>query len=183
MKDWLELLLKAGELKRIEREGWKRVGIENPESVADHSFRAAFLALILGEKFALDSSRLIKLLLIHDLAEVETGDLTPRDYDSEKEKFEMEKKAVESIFNRFGDETDIVKLWKEFEIGDSQEAKIARDIDKLEMVIQAIEYEEEYPTKDLSEFILEGKKKIESTEIKEILHELTESSNYKERKR
>ncbi|MEF8832533.1 MAG: HD domain-containing protein [Candidatus Thermoplasmatota archaeon] len=175
MKDCLEVFLKMGELKRTEREGWKRLGIDDPESVADHSFRAAFMALLLGEKFDLNSFRLIKLLLIHDLAEAETGDLTPHDYDTEKEKFEMEKKAVESIFNKFDDETSIVGLWKEFEIEKSQEAKIARDIDKLEMILQALEYREEYPDKDLSEFIHEGKKKIKSQEINEILDELLES--------
>lgn len=175
MKDCLELFLKVGELKKTDREGWKHVGIDNPESIADHSFRATFMALILGDEFDIDTSRLIKLLLVHDLAEAETGDLTPRDYDTEKEKFEMERKALESIFNKFDDEHSVVELWKEFEIGESQEAKIARDIDKLEMILQALEYREEYPDKDFLEFILEGKEKIESPEIKEIIEGLPES--------
>jgi len=175
MRDYSELFFKIGKLKRIEREGWKRFGIYNPESVAEHSFRAALIGLILGEKFELDAFQLVKLLLIHDLAEIETGDLTPDDYDTKKEKLSKEKKAIEDILNGSKDENNnLVELWKEFEIGESQEAKIARDIDKLEMIIQALEYKEEYPKKDISEFVVEGKKDIESPEIKKILNEIIE---------
>jgi len=173
MKNLFELFLDVGELKRTERKGWKRAGIDDPESVSDHSFRAAFMAFILGEKFDLDSSHLIKLLLIHDIAEAKTGDLTPHDYDTVEEKFEIEKKAVESIFDPFTDENRMIELWKEFETGESREAKIARDIDKLEMIIQALEYKEEFPDKDFSKFIQEGNKKIESQEIKDVLEELS----------
>lgn len=74
MERYLDLFRKAGVLKNTVREGWKRAGIDEPESVADHSFRAAFIALILGEEWDLDGFKLVKLLLVHDIAESVIGD-------------------------------------------------------------------------------------------------------------
>lgn len=173
MERYLELFEKIGDLKHTEREGWKRVGIDDPESVADHSFRAAFMSLIIGEKFDLDGFKLVKLLLVHDLAESEIGDITPEDPTSEQEKFEREENFLKDISRSFGDDFELAELWKEFESGESREALIARDIDKLEMILQALEYKEEYPNKDLSEFISSAEENIESQEIKQFLQILS----------
>ncbi len=169
MKRYLELFKKVGNLKSTDREGWKRFGIEDVESVADHSFRAAFMALVLGDSFDLDGFKMVKLLLVHDLAESEIGDITPHDHITEEEKVNKEEEAIKKISGFDDIELDILELWKEFETGESQEAVIARDIDRLERILQAKEYEEKYPKKDLTEFLIEGGEKLESEEIKDLL--------------
>jgi len=176
MKKYLELFKKLEMLKRTEREGWKRFGIEDPESVSDHSFRAAFMALVLAEKFNLDGFKLVKLLLVHDLAESETGDITPETPVSEEEKFVKEEKVIEDISRSFESDLDINELWKEFESGDTREAIIARDIDRLERILQALEYEEENPEKDLSEFFVDGESELESKEIRKFLKQILDET-------
>ena len=161
-----------GALKEIDREGWKRLDIDDPESIADHSFRAAFMALLIAEKFDLDGFKLVKLLLVHDLAESEIGDITPQDPISEEKKLIKEEEAIQKISSFSKGDLNITELWKEFEYGYSKEAVIARDIDRLERILQAIEYGKEYPQKDLSEFLIEGKEKLESAEIKDFLEQL-----------
>ncbi len=168
MKDLLELLRKVGGLKKIDREGWKRVGIEDVESVADHTFRSALMALFLSERFGLDTDRLVKMLLIHDLGEVETGDITPYEDFSKEEKRSMEREALEKLLDPIEEKEELVELWQQFETGEEKEAKVARDIDRLERILQAMEYKEEYQEKDLSEFIVEGVNKFETQEIKEL---------------
>jgi len=165
MKKYLELFRKVGMLKEIDREGWKRFDIKDPESVADHSFRAAFMALVLGENFDLDGFKMVKLLLVHDLAETEIGDITPNDPISKEEKLAKEEEVIGDISRSFDIDLDIRELWKEFESGETREAIIARDIDRLERILQALEYEKEDPEKDLSDFFVGGKNKFESKEI------------------
>jgi len=172
MKRYLELFKKVGTLKKTDREGWKRFDIEDVESVADHSFRAAFMALVLGDSFDLDGFKLIKLLLVHDLAESEIGDITPHDPISEEEKMIKEEEAIEEISRFLDIDLDILELWKEFECDDSKEAVIARDIDRLERVLQAREYQEEYPDKDLSEFLRDVKRRLESEEVRDIANKM-----------
>ena len=55
-------------LKKTKRTGWIRAGVVNPESVADHSFRMAFLALILGKDMGVDTQKAVCMALVHDIA-------------------------------------------------------------------------------------------------------------------
>src|SRR5713226_9513959 len=75
--DLLAFFRAAGGLKRLPRQGWVDRGIPAPESVADHSFRAALMALVLGSAAGLDTARLVKLVIVHDLPEALAGDATP----------------------------------------------------------------------------------------------------------
>ncbi|KAA0001413.1 MAG: HD domain-containing protein [Thermoplasmata archaeon] len=80
----LLLAIKAGKLKGIKRKGWLRIGIEKVESVACHSYRVAFLAMLIGDALNLNVEKMLKMALLHDLAEATTGDITP--YDMKREK-------------------------------------------------------------------------------------------------
>ena len=71
----IKFLKIVGKLKKVKRTGWLVAGIKNPESVAEHSYRLAVLSMVLGKKFNLNTEKLIKMSLIHDLAEGEVGDL------------------------------------------------------------------------------------------------------------
>jgi len=73
----LDFLIVAGRLKTIPRTGWVDSGVGEPESVADHSFRTALAAMILSDSMGLDTCKVMRMALLHDLAEAETGDITP----------------------------------------------------------------------------------------------------------
>ncbi|MEM2082519.1 MAG: HD domain-containing protein, partial [Candidatus Bathyarchaeia archaeon] len=76
----IELARAVGGMKRLGRAGWMRkLGMREPESVAEHAFRAAFLAMVLSDLRGLDSGRAMRMALLDDLPEVITGDLTPEE--------------------------------------------------------------------------------------------------------
>src|SRR5579884_3285114 len=140
----LPVLDAAGALKRLRRAGWIRVGIPEPESVADHSFRLALMALLFGSRLGLNVEKMVHMALIHDLAEARTGDLTPGDRVTSTEKQERERVAFGQIVERLPEGSALDDLWREYESGASREARIVRQLDKLEMALQALEYERDY---------------------------------------
>ncbi|MEM5772607.1 MAG: HD domain-containing protein [Candidatus Aenigmatarchaeota archaeon] len=74
-EELIEFFKTIGKLKKIERTGWvTNVGIENPESVAEHSFRSAVLCMIFSDIKKLDTEKMVRMALIHDLAEALIGD-------------------------------------------------------------------------------------------------------------
>ncbi len=174
MKQFFKLFRAAARLKEIDREGWKRVGIDDPESVADHTFRCVLMGALIGKDLDLDVRKLMMMLLIHDLPEIETGDITPEEKIRETVKRDMEKSALESILKVLSsqDKEDLIGLWEEFERGESEEARVGRDIDRAEMILQALEYQENYLEKDFSEFIVE--EEIETESIKNAIKEFKE---------
>ena len=172
MQALLELFKQAGGLKRLDRAGWLRRGIEDPESVADHSYRMALLAMFTGDRLGLDSSKMTRMALIHDLGELLIGDITPEDGVSPEEKRKMEKEAVGRLLEPLPEGEGYISLWTEFEEGESKEARIVRDLDKLEMALQALEYQERHPDKDLEEFISAADEEIETEEVQRLFDEL-----------
>ena len=80
MKKIIDFLVEIGKLKRMPRRGWVINQIKNPESIAEHTFRAAILSWVLAKrKKGINIERLLKIALIHDLCEVYAGDITPYD--------------------------------------------------------------------------------------------------------
>lgn len=140
----LPVLEAAAGLKGLRRAGWVRVGIPDPESVADHSFRLALMAMLFGPRLGLNVDKMIRLALIHDLAEARIGDLTPADRVTSQEKRERERVAFGQIIDGLPEGTSLDDLWREYEAEASPEARIVRQLDKLEMALQALEYERQY---------------------------------------
>jgi len=140
----LEFFSRAGRLKGVERTGWVEAGVPSPESVADHSYRTALMAVIIAEAEGLDSLKAAKMALIHDLAEAETGDLTPAQKSLEGEVHRRaEDAAMRSLLRLLPGKlaASFTKLWREYEGLDSPEARLVHDVDRLEMLLQASEYE------------------------------------------
>ncbi|GAC1401297.1 MAG: HD domain-containing protein [Chloroflexota bacterium] len=155
---YLDLLLAAGRLKRLPRTGWVREGIHDPESVAEHSYRVALLALLLAERLEqpLDRDRLIRMALVHDLAEVITGDLVVQrgvvvDPRERHAKERAERAALVALVGALDDASSYLALFDELVERDTPEARLFWQLDKLEMALQALEYEREQG-KDLGEF-------------------------------
>lgn len=141
----IEQLLKTLELKDEKRAGWKLRNIEEPESVADHSWSTAFNVLIHAPE-GMNTEKALKMALIHDIGEAEIGDIAYRAVDvekevSEEEKEKMENEAVEQLSKALGDE--VFDLWKEYEERETKEAQFVKDMDLIDMCLTALKYEKE----------------------------------------
>lgn len=174
----LELIHHAGKLKTIKRTGWKEKNIPNPESVADHSFRVALMSMLLADELNIDALKLIQMSVIHDLAESIVGDITPNSGISVKEKQSLEKKAFNQLFKDYPGGDQFISLWEEYEEQKSKEAKILKNIDKLEMAIQAVEYQKKFPEKALTEFIEDARKHIDIDEIVSLFQQLIRDEGF-----
>ncbi len=141
---FIYFIAEAGKLKRLQRTGWVESGVPDPESVADHSFRVALIALILAEEKELDALKTVRMALIHDLAEAEIGDLTPAQKEASPEAAKQaEEEAMEQLIAKLPKSIrgDYGAAWREFYESATPESRLVRDADKLEMIIQASEYE------------------------------------------
>ena len=194
----LDFLLLVGRCKLEKRTGWVNEGVPMPESVADHQYRMAIMALSCIDYEALnggngsgsgsgsgctcgaagvaaassssDSSRIsparaVRMALVHDLAESIVGDITPSQFSgvSKERKHELEAEAMDKIVHTLrsahrpaADQADgtvspspvhdisaeVLSLWREYEAGVSATARYVKNIDKIEMFIQALEYQQ-----------------------------------------
>ncbi len=148
-------------LKSIKRQGWLDSGVNEPEceSVGSHSFGTAALSILLYYGGILpadiDITKLLILSTIHDIPEAITGDFTPRNAPPSDERSALEKNAVNDIFH--GESTKVVKdMLLDFintrgTPGETKEARFLRQVDKLDMMLQAIFYERRLGT-DLGSF-------------------------------
>lgn len=140
----------CGKLKQTPRTGWVNNHVLNPESVADHSMRTSFLAMILCPP-DLDKNKVVQMALIHDLAESIISDITPFDGVTVEDKFTRENRAWSEISKSL-DNDEMQQLWLEMENGKTEEGKFVKQLDKLEMLIQAEEYEKQQDGLNLQQF-------------------------------
>ena len=166
----------ASELKRVPRTGWKsKVGIEHPESVADHSYGTALMAMIFSDTHNLDTEKILKMALLHDLAESITGDFMPGEILQENKR-SAENDAMQEILAKLPENIAIKyqSIWDEYTRVDTAESVLLHDIDKLEMAIQAIKYSSEgFSNEKLAQFIDSAKKEIKSKELLDMLDTLS----------
>ena len=135
-----KLIFEWGMLRRIKHEGWRVAGIEHPDSVAEHSLRAAQIGYVLAklEKYK-DPNEVCSILVFHDIGECGIGDLhkiANRYVKADEER--AVKDQLDGI--DFGD--DILKLWKQIEYKDGEAGIIAKDADLLEQAFTAKEFME-----------------------------------------
>ncbi|KAJ4798364.1 HD domain-containing protein 2 [Rhynchospora pubera] len=152
----IDFLTLCHRLKTTKRKGWVNHGIKGPESIADHMYRMAIMALIAPDLSNIDRERCIKIAIVHDIAEAIVGDITPSDGVPKAEKSRLEKEALDEMCRVLGGglrADEIKELWAEYENNSSIEASIVKDFDKVEMILQALEYETEHG-KVLDEFFL-----------------------------
>lgn len=141
-------------LKTTKRTGWVRRGIQDPESISDHMYRMGIMALIAPDVPGVDRERCVKMAIVHDIAEAIVGDIAPSDGIPKLEKSRREREALDYMCKLLGGGSraeEIAELWREYEENSSLEAKVVKDFDKVEMILQALEYENEQG-KDLDEF-------------------------------
>jgi len=162
-------------LKQLYRQGWLQRGIpqEQCESVAEHSFGVAVLALMLAEVINpdLDPLKVFRMALIHDFGEIYAGDFTPGDKIPPGKKYHLERESISQVFGKLPRGDEYIQLWDEFEAGGTPEAQFIQQIDKLEMVLQASVYEHQ-GWDNLNEFFDCSRHRITSPEIKVLLESL-----------
>jgi putative hydrolase of HD superfamily len=165
--DFLEFASEIGRLKEIKRTGWINKSVKNPESVADHSFRLAVLAMLYAEESNLNSEKCMKMALVHDMAEIYTGDIPRHD----KEKIEKEEQALKRLLEKLPDKMkkEITDLWEEFAAKKSKEAMLVSDLDKIEMLIQAVDYKKQRRAENMDEFFATTEEIIKTELGKELL--------------
>lgn len=132
------------QLKHLYRQGWLRhnVPFERCESVAEHSLGVAFLTLFwLEARPGLDAHKLLLMALLHDFGEVYAGDVTPHDPVTPTDKQARELESVRRVLGKLPNGAFYVAVWEEFEQGESAEAQLVRQLDKLEMALQGSVYE------------------------------------------
>lgn len=142
------------DLKHTEREGWKKRGVESPaDTIASHSFGAALLAWVLAEERGLDSGKMVKMLLVHDLIMAYIQDYTPEESEySSKKEFEREKmeELEEDLPEAIREEAS--QLIEEIRDQETALASNAKEADKLETILQAMQYSEKVPLKEFLEY-------------------------------
>lgn len=170
----LDFFLFAGRLKTTKRTGWVVRGVHLPESVADHSFRAALIALVLSEPATRDHAT--KLALAHDVAEAQVGDLTPHCGVAAAEKAARERAAMARVRDELlagrAAGAELFALWEEYEAGATPAARLVKDVDKFEMLVSAYEYERREPALDLSEFYESTAGKFRTPQVAALVDEL-----------
>jgi putative hydrolase of HD superfamily len=167
----------TGILKKISRSGWIEVGVSQPESVADHSFRTAFLCMLYSEMEGLDPLKLLRMALIHDLPEAVIGDLMPSQKTAQTK--EEEKKAIHKILSLLPKKLmeKYLEVWNEYEEGKTREAIAVRQLEKIEMALQAKEYMTSGSgKKSLERFIKSAEESTVWPELKRLLSCILEES-------
>ncbi|KAI8570206.1 hypothetical protein RHMOL_Rhmol01G0015800 [Rhododendron molle] len=150
----IDFLSLCHRLKTTKRAGWVLRDVQNPESIADHMYRMGLMALIASDLPGVDRDKCIKMAIVHDIAEAIVGDITPSDGVPKQEKSRREREAIDYMSKLLGGgqrAEEIGQLWMEYEENLSLEAKVVKDFDKVEMILQALEYETEQG-KNLEEF-------------------------------
>jgi putative hydrolases of HD superfamily len=135
---------RIGALKLLPRTGWLQRGVAPAESVAEHSFGVAMLALVVGDATPqLDRGRLLAIALLHDAAEALLGDMpaAARRHFGAEAKHEAERGALAEILASLGGRDEYLALWEEYAAGTSLEARLVKELDRLEMLAQALAYE------------------------------------------
>lgn len=167
----LDFFKTAANLKNISRQGWvDKLSITNPESVADHSYSMVMMCMVISDLGNYNSEKIIKMALLHDLAESKIGDYTPNQIPKE-EKAEIENNTFIEIIEKLPEtiKSQYLEIWQEYQENNSPESKLVHQIDRLEMALQAKLYQKEgYSKEKLDSFFESAKTDITEPKLKEL---------------
>ncbi|ODN01058.1 HD domain-containing protein 2 [Orchesella cincta] len=177
------------DFQHLDRTGWVRKGVTKPETVAGHMYRMAIMSAFLVDDASLDMNKCIRMSIVHDIGESIIGDITPNDGVDDAYKNKIETEAVEKLAGLVKSKSadEIRQLFQhdnrilhfscrqEYEEGKTKEAKLVKDLDRFDMVLQAYEYEQmEGKPEFLQEFFDSTKEKLADShpKVKGMLLEL-----------
>src|SRR5690606_33226035 len=135
----IDFIKEIDKIKYIQRRT-KLFNSDRRENDAEHSWHLAMMAIVLSEHsdYEIDLLKVIKMVLIHDLVEIDAGDIFIYDQNKNHENTEEELKSAKRLFGILPEKqaAEFTQFWTEFEDGISQEAKFARSLDRLEPLLQ-----------------------------------------------
>jgi putative hydrolase of HD superfamily len=172
----LEFLYEVGALRLIPRQ-WQRFHLYHVQNLAEHHFRVIWIALIIAAREGKgDVEKIMKMALVHDVAESRTGDV---DYIARQYVDRHEDVALEHILDQTPLKDEFLKLWREYENKESIEAKIVKDADNLDVDMDIREQGSNGHglEKDWSKYReLVGERKLYTNAGKQIFKEITTSN-------
>ncbi|EGR2300502.1 HD domain-containing protein [Vibrio parahaemolyticus] len=131
----LALLIELDKLKSVLRRTRVKSAEGRLENSGEHSWHVALMAVLMEEhaNAPVDICRVMKMLLIHDVVEIDAGDTFVYDTAATKEQAEKEIKAAERLFGMLPTDQgqELLALWLEFEAAQSDDAKYAKALDRL----------------------------------------------------
>lgn len=137
VEEVIPFILECDKLKSVLRQTYP-VGAERREDSAQHSWSLAILAMTLLPKLApqLDALRVLKMLLVHDIVEIDAGDTFV--YAAQEGKAEKEMAAAQRLFGLLpvAEGGEFMTLWQEFELGETPEAAFANSLDRVLPILQ-----------------------------------------------
>ncbi len=137
----LEFIKEIDKIKYIQRKT-KLFKSNRNENDAEHSWHLAVMAMVLLEysNEDIDILKVLKMLLIHDIVEIDAGDTFIYDTQKDHTNTNEELKAAKRIFGMLPDDQakEFIDVWVEFEEGKTNEAKFARSMDRLEPLLQNV---------------------------------------------
>ena len=169
-----EFFFQIAGLKKLPRSGWKiKLGLNDSESVAEHSYMMSVMSMVLADMKSLNSEKVIKMSILHDWAESKIGDFMPDEIGHDK-KSELENYAMTEILELLPQkiQSDYQDMWNEFLVRDTPEARLVHELDKLEMALQAKIYETDSDPEKLTPFIISAVEQIMDPDVKKILMDI-----------
>lgn len=135
LQQQLNLVLELDRLKSVLRRTRIQCAEDRLENSAEHSWQVAMMALVMQEHAnePVEISRVLKMLLMHDMVEIDAGDTFVYDAAASKEQAQKELAAAERLFGLLPDDQagELFSLWSEFEAAESADAKFAKALDRL----------------------------------------------------
>jgi putative hydrolase of HD superfamily len=176
------LLVELVRLKTVPRMGWLLRGVRDVESVAAHSFGVAFIAMLLADRaeargMPVNVERVLRMALLHDLPEVRTGDLpnTIKQYfESSALKTADERIATEILTKLGAPGKKYLEVWLDYEDRASLEARLVKAADKLDLLLQAYEYEKG-GARNLQEFWESAEDDFAELEVDGLIEDLVDA--------
>ncbi|WP_241911610.1 HD domain-containing protein [Telmatospirillum siberiense] len=135
----IAFILEIDKMKTILRQNVPITEPHRQENDAEHSWHLAMMALLLAEHAdeAVDVARVVKMLLIHDLVEIDAGDTFIYDVAANQDKEEREQRAADRVFGLLPEDQgrELRGLWDEFEARTTSDARFAHAIDRFQPVL------------------------------------------------
>lgn len=134
----INFLFEMGNVRLVDRM-WRRFHTKDFANVAEHHFRVFWIAMVIAaneDDGTLDTGKIAKLCLVHDIAESRTGEV---DYMSRQYVERKEEPAMHDILNNTSVEDEFIALWEEYEARETLESKIAKDADNLDVDMELAE--------------------------------------------
>ena len=173
MKGMVNFLFEVGMLKKTPRTGYQFLG-SGQESVAEHSFRTAIIGYILcHQETEADSRKVTLMCLFHDLHEARTGD---HNYVNKRYVSVDEGRAVGDLAKNIPSGHEIISLTQEFNKGESLEARISRDADQLDLILELKE-KQDLGNKYAREWLYYAEKRLITETAKKMAQEILQTDS------